>query len=304
MIRAQNASKWYGMVVGINRVSLALEPGVTGLLGVNGAGKSTLLNLMAGLLRPSSGSVTLGEEPIFANPDALRRIGYCPSPDRFYEEMKGAEFVAYLGSLSGIPAAEALRQARACCDEVALGEAVDYRIRRMSKGMRQKVKMAQALVHDPEVLLLDEPLNGMDPESRAQTIRLIRKWGEAGKCVVVSSHVLHEVEAMTSRIVLVHHGRILASGQVPEVREAISARPLQIFLRCRSARELATALVTWPSVKSLSFGTDERNLTVETTDAASFYAALGKLLAESELGIEILNPLDDNLAAVFQYLVA
>lgn len=304
MIVAQNASKWYGMVVGINRVNLALEPGVTGLLGVNGAGKSTLLNLMAGLLKPSSGSVSLGDEPIFANPAALGRIGYCPSPDRFYEEMKGEEFVAYMGRLSGIGAAESLRRARLCCEEVALGEAVSYRVRRMSKGMRQKVKMAQALVHDPEVLLLDEPLNGMDPESRAQTIRLIRRWGEAGKCVVVSSHVLHEVEAMTSRIVLVHHGRILAAGQVPEVREAISARPLQVFLRCRSARELALALVAWPSVKSLSFGADERNLTVETADAAAFYAALGTLLAQTDLGLEVLNPLDDNLAAVFQYLVA
>jgi ABC-2 type transport system ATP-binding protein len=304
VILAQNASKWYGMVVGINRVNLALEPGVTGLLGVNGAGKSTLLNLMAGLLKPSSGSVTLGGVPIFANPSALARIGYCPSPDRFYEEMKGEEFVAYLGRLSGLAAPDALRKARTCCEEVALGEAVGYKVRRMSKGMRQKVKMAQALVHDPEVLLLDEPLNGMDPESRAQTIRLIRRWGEAGKCVVVSSHVLHEVEAMTSRIVLVHHGRILASGQVPEVREAISARPLQVFLRCRSARELAVALVAWPSVKSLSFGADDRNLTVETADAAEFYSGLGKLLAEAELGLEILNPLDDNLAAVFQYLVA
>jgi ABC-2 type transport system ATP-binding protein len=304
VIRAQNASKWYGMVVGINRVTLALEPGVTGLLGVNGAGKSTLLNLMAGLLKPSSGTVTLGDGPIFANPHTLRRIGYCPSPDRFYEEMKGDEFVAYLGRLSGLGAAQALRRARQSCEEVALGEAVAYRIRRMSKGMRQKVKMAQALVHDPEVLLLDEPLNGMDPESRAQAIRLIRQWGDAGKCVVVSSHVLHEVEAMTSRIVLVHHGRILAAGQVPEVREAISARPLQVFLRCRSSRELATALVGWPSVTSLAFGADARNLTVETSDAAAFYSGLGRFLAENEMGLEILNPLDDNLAAVFQYLVA
>jgi ABC-2 type transport system ATP-binding protein len=304
VIQAQNASKWYGMVVGINRVNLGIEPGVTGLLGVNGAGKSTLLNLMAGLLTPSSGSVTLGGRPIFANPAALSRIGYCPSPDRFYEEMKGEEFVAYLGRLSGLGAAEALNRARRCCEEVALGDAVTYRIRRMSKGMRQKVKMAQALVHDPEVLLLDEPLNGMDPESRAQAIRLIRQWGEAGKSVVVSSHVLHEVEAMTSRIVLVHHGRILASGQVPEVREAISARPLRVFLRCRSARDLAAALVEWPSVTSLAFGSDARNLTVETSDAASFYARLGRFFADQEMGLEILNPLDDNLAAVFEYLVA
>ena len=303
MIRVESVSKWYGLVVGINRVSFSLEPGVTGLLGVNGAGKSTLLNLMAGLLKPSSGSVELDGQKIFANPQALKEIGYCPSPDRFYEDMTGEGFVTYMGRLSGIGAAEARSRALARCSEVALGEASSYKIRRMSKGMRQKVKMAQALVHDPKVLLLDEPLNGMDPESRAQTISFIKKWGEEGKCVVVSSHVLHEVEAMTSRILLVHHGRILASGQVPEVREAIAGRPLQVFIRCRSGREIAPELVGWPTVKSISFGADDRSITVEVTDAAAFYGRLGKLLASSEVGLEIINPLDDNLSAVFQYLV-
>jgi len=304
MIRVEHVSKWYGLVVGINRISLSIEPGVTGLLGVNGAGKSTLLNLMAGLLQPSTGAVTLGDAPIFANPVALREIGYCPSPDRFYEDMTGEEFVAYLARLSGIPRTEALERARRACDEVALGEFVSKRIRRMSKGMRQKVKMAQALVHDPDVLLLDEPLNGMDPQSRAQTIALIKKWGGEGKCVVVSSHVLHEVEAMTSNILLLHHGKILAKGEVPEVREAIQSRPLKVFIRSRDGREMASRMIAWPMVKSLAFGLDDRTLTAEVTDAGAFYESLGGLLAEEDLGLEILNPLDDNLAAVFEYLVA
>ncbi len=304
MITVRSASKWYGLVVGINRVSLALEPGVTGLLGVNGAGKSTLLNLMGGLLRPSSGEVALDGQPLFANPAALGRVGYCPSPDHFYEEMTGEAFVAYMGRLSGIPGAEALARAKVACAEVALGEDRLKRIRKMSKGMRQKVKMAQALVHDPEVLLLDEPLNGMDPQSRAQTIAFIRKWGERGKSVVVSSHVLHEVEAMTSRILLLHHGRVLASGEVPEVREAISSRPLKVFLRCAEARALGSLLVAWSTVVSLGFAADGRSLTVEVSDAGAFYEELGRLLAQRDLGLEILNPLDDNLAAVFQYLVA
>ena len=304
MIRVESASKWYGIVVGINRVSLTLEPGVTGLLGVNGAGKSTLLNLMGGLLQPSSGSVNLDGLEIFANPAALKDIGYCPSPDHFYEEMTGEGFVAYMGRLSGLSAAEALERARLCCAEVALLDDAKKRIRKMSKGMRQKVKMAQALVHDPTVLLLDEPLNGMDPQSRAQTIGFIRKWGEEGKCVVVSSHVLHEVEAMTSRILLLHHGRVLASGEVPEVREALASRPLKVFLRCADGRALGAALVSWPTVASLTFAPDGRGVTAEVTDAGAFYAALGKFLAERDLGLEILNPLDDNLAAVFQYLVA
>ncbi|MEJ2368622.1 MAG: ABC transporter ATP-binding protein [Acidobacteriota bacterium] len=304
MIRVENVSKWYGIVVGINRVSLALEPGVTGLLGVNGAGKSTLLNLMGGLLKPSTGKITLDGARIFGNPEALRKLGYCPSIDKFYEELTGEAFVAYMGRLSGLPAREARRRASEALEEVALGGEGRKKIRRMSKGMRQKVKMAQALVHDPAVLLLDEPLNGMDPPSRAQTIKMIRKWGNEGKCVVVSSHVLHEVEAMTSRILLLHHGRVLASGEVPEVREAIASRPLKVFLRCGDGRDLGASLIAWPMVKSLEFGEDARNLTVEVTDAGAFYAELGKLLAGRDFDLEILNPLDDNLAAVFQYLVA
>lgn len=304
MIRAHGVSKWYGLVVGVNRVSLQLEPGVTGLLGVNGAGKSTLLHLLGGLLRPTSGSVTLEGRPVFGNPRALRKIGSCPAADRFWEEMRGVEFVAFLGELSGLGRAEALRRAERACDEVALGEERGQRISSMSKGMRQKVKMAQALVHDPEVLLLDEPLNGLDPPSRAQTVAAIRRWGESGKCVLVSSHLLHEVEAMTSRILLLHYGQVLASGEVPQVRQAIASRPLKVFLRCVEARGLASAMISWRSVASVSFGGDGRNLTVEVADAHDFRERLMVLLAEREVGLEVLNPLDDNLAAVFSYLVA
>ncbi len=304
MIRVENVSKWYGLVVGVNRISLTIEPGVTGLLGVNGAGKSTLLNLMAGLLRPSSGSVDLDGKPLFANPEALKCLGYCPSPDHFYEDVSGLEFVAYLGRLSGLTPAKARERARAACDEVALGEEASKRVRSMSKGMRQKVKMAQALVHDPPVLLLDEPLNGMDPPSRAQAIAAIRRWGEQGKCVLVSSHMLHEVEAMTSRILLLHHGKLLASGEVPQVRQAIASRPMHVFVRCADARALASDLIGWPCVQSVSFGSEGKTLTAEVTDMGDFRLRLGDIMAERELGLEILNPLDDNLSAVFSYLVA
>jgi ABC-2 type transport system ATP-binding protein len=181
---------------------------------------------------------------------------------------------------------------------------VRKRIRAMSKGMRQKVKLAQALVHDPEVLLLDEPLNGMDPPSRAQTIEAIRRWGESGKHVLVSSHMLHEVEAMTSRILLVHHGKLLASGEVPQVRQAIASRPMRIFLQCADNRLLASQLLAWPSVTSVALGPDDRNLTVEVRDVGDFRTRLTQLLADRDVGFEILNPLDDNLAAVFSYLVA
>ena len=304
MIRVANVSKWYGLVVGVNRISLDLEPGVTGLLGVNGAGKSTLLNLMAGLLKPSAGEVALDGRPLFANPEALRHVGYCPSPDHFYEDVTGLEFVAYLGRLSGLAPGEARERAERACAEVALGPEAGKKIRSMSKGMRQKVKMAQALVHDPKVLLLDEPLNGMDPPSRAQSMEAIRRWGEAGKCVLVSSHLLHEVEAVTSRILLLHHGKLLASGEVPQVREAIASRPMRIYVRCADARGLASQVMAWPSVRSLNFSPDGKGLTLEVLDLGEFRKALAAVLSERELGIEILNPLDDNLAAVFSYLVA
>lgn len=304
MIRVANVSKWYGLVVGVNRISLDLEPGVTGLLGVNGAGKSTLLNLMAGLLEPSSGEVLLDGAPLFANPEALRHVGYCPSPDHFYEDVTGLEFVAYLGRLSGLSPREAAERAETACAEVALGPEAGKKIRSMSKGMRQKVKMAQALVHDPKVLLLDEPLDGMDPPSRAQSMEAIRRWGEAGKCVLVSSHLLHEVEAVTSRILLLHHGKLLASGEVPQVREAIASRPMRIYVRCADARELAAQVMAWPSVRSLEFAPDGKGLTLEVLDLGEFRRALAAVLAEREMGIELLNPLDDNLAAVFSYLVA
>jgi len=303
MISLMEVSRWYGMVLGLNRVSLDLESGVTGLLGVNGAGKSTLLNICAGLLLPSTGSVTLGGKSIFANPEALRLLGYCPSVDHFYEEMTGLDFVAYLARLSGYSQDEAMERAVRTCREVSLVEEAHYRMCRMSKGMRQKVKIAQALVHDPDVVLLDEPLNGMDPRSRVQTIELIRKLGEAGKHILVSSHVLHEVEAMTSRILLLDRGRILASGEVLEVREAIHSRPLRIFLRCADARLMGAELSAWPCVLSVSFSPDGRGITLEVSEAGRFYRDLTALLSKRDLGIEIINPLDDNLAAVFEYLV-
>ncbi len=304
MIKVDTVSKWYGMVVGVNRLAVELEKGVTGLLGANGAGKSTLLNLMAGLLKPSSGSVTMGGEDLFANPKALRHIGYCPSSNNLYEGLTGVEFVAYMGRLSGLLKTEAEKRAARALEDVAMGTGAKKRIHTMSKGMRQKVKMAQAMVHDPEVILLDEPLNGMDPEARARTIKLIRRWGKEGRYVLVSSHLLHEVEAMTSRILLLNHGKLLASGRVSQVRQAIAGRPMRIFLRVSNGRAMAERLIGWNCVHSLVFEAEERNLTVEVTDTADFQRRLTALLAEGDAGLEILNPLDDNLSAVFSYLVA
>ena len=202
IIAAEHLSKWYGQVIGLNDVTLTVPPGITGLLGPNGAGKSTLMKLMTGQLKPSQGTITVLGEPIWGNPALYFRIGFCPEQEAFYERMTGLEWVSALVRLNGVDEAEAGRLARHALELVELTGAADKKIGAYSKGMRQRVKMAQALVHVPELIVLDEPLSGMDPIVRRKTIRMIKDWGRQGKSVVVSSHILHEIEAMTANILL------------------------------------------------------------------------------------------------------
>jgi len=212
IVAAEHLSKWYGQVIGLNDVTLTVPPGVTGLLGPNGAGKSTFMKIMTGQLKPSQGTITVFGEPIWGNPALYSRIGFCPEQDAFYDRMTGLEWVAALVRLNGVGEAEAGRLARRALELVELTDAADKKIGAYSKGMRQRVKMAQALVHDPELIVLDEPLSGMDPIVRRKTIRMIRDWGRQGKSIIVSSHILHEIEAMTANILLISQGRILAEG--------------------------------------------------------------------------------------------
>ena len=214
LIQAEHLSKWYGQVNGLNDVSAVIPRGITGLLGPNGAGKSTFMKLMTGQIKPSQGSIRVFGEPIWGNPAIYARIGFCPEQDAFYDRMTGLEWVSALVRLNGLGDAEADQAARAALDKVDLIGAADKKIGAYSKGMRQRVKLAQALVHDPELLILDEPLTGMDPLMRRKTIRLIKDWARAGKHIIVSSHILHEVESMTSNILLINNGRIVAEGNV------------------------------------------------------------------------------------------
>jgi len=209
-IATEHLSKWYGQVSGLNDVTVTVPPGITGLLGPNGAGKSTFMKLVTGQLKPSKGQVRVLGEPIWGNPGLYFRIGFCPEQDAFYERMTGLDWVTALVRLNGLSADEATAAARRALEAVDLMDAANKKIGAYSKGMRQRVKLAQAIVHDPELLILDEPLTGMDPLMRRRTIRLIKDWARAGKSVLVSSHVLHEIEAMTSNILLINNGRILA----------------------------------------------------------------------------------------------
>ena len=302
IVAASHVSKWYGQVIGLNDVTLTVPPGITGLLGPNGAGKSTFMKLITGQLKPSKGEIAVLGEPIWGNPGLYFRIGFCPEQDAFYERMTGLEWVSALVRLNGLDGTEAEATARRALDVVDLADAADKKIGAYSKGMRQRVKMAQALAHDPALLILDEPLAGMDPIARRKMIRLIRELGRAGKSVIVSSHILHEIESMTSNILLINQGRILAEGNVHQIRDLIDGHPHTVYIKADQTRALAREFLAFEDVLSLKF--EDQAVVVQTGRPDAFYARLTELAASGTLGTihEVTSP-DDNLQAVFQYLV-
>ena len=262
IISADHVSKWYGQVIGLNDVSVNVPPGVTGLLGPNGAGKSTFMKLITGQLQPSKGTVKVMGEPIWRNPKLYFHIGFCPEQDAFYDRMTGLEWVTALVRLNGLSEREADEAARRALTAVDLMDAAGKKIGAYSKGMRQRVKLAQAIVHDPDLLILDEPLAGMDPLARRRTIRLIREWARAGKSILVSSHILHEIESMTANILLINNGRILAEGDVHHIRDLIDEHPHTVYVRAQDPRGLARQFLARDDVRSLKF--EENAVVVET----------------------------------------
>jgi len=303
-IATEHLSKWYGQVSGLNDVSVSIPPGITGLLGPNGAGKSTFMKLITGQLRPSKGQVLVLGEPIWDNAALYQRIGFCPEQDAFYDRMTGREWVTALVRLNGVTETEAAAMAVRAIENVELSDAADKKIGAYSKGMRQRIKMAQALAHNPELLILDEPLSGMDPIARRKAIRMIKDWGRAGKSVIVSSHILHEIESMTANILLINNGRILAEGDVHQIRELIDEHPHTIYVRADDPRRLAREFLSDAAedVRSLRF--ESGAVVVETGKPDAFYALVTRMAASGDFGTidEVTSP-DDNLQAVFQYLV-
>ena len=296
------ASRWYGQVIALNDVSVAVPPGVTGLLGPNGAGKSTFLKLAAGQLAPSQGEVLLLGRPAWGSPEVFHRAGLCPEADAFWPGMTGLQFLLALLRLTGYDEVECRSRAEGALREMDLLDAKDRKIGAYSKGMRQRVKLAQALAHDPEVLLLDEPLTGLDPMNRRRVIDLVKRFGREGRTVVVSSHVLHEVEAMTRTVLLIHNGRILAEGDVREIRDLMDEHPHTVALRARDPRALAQSVVRSSSVVSLSFGPEGEWLTVQTARPDEFYDSLHE--AAIATGVTEMYSPDEDLESVFKYLVA
>ena len=302
-IEAVDLSKWYGEVIGVNKITVSIGPGVIGLLGPNGAGKTTLLNLMTGQLRPSQGRIAIRGRNPWGNSSVHRFLGYCPDVDSFYRGMNGLEFLKAMLRLSGFSGNAARRRAMAALETVGLTEQATKKIGAYSKGMRQRLKLAQSIAHDPEIIILDEPLNGMDPLGRKQSIDLIRDFGRQGKTVVVSSHILHEIEAMTNTVVVMNNGKILAEGNVHDVRELLDQYPRKVCIACDKPRQLSAKLIACEDVVSVRLEKESQELLIETIKPDLFFTRLPDVILSETIDVESLTSPDDNVEAVFKYLV-
>ena len=303
VLETRSLSKWYGNVLGLSDVTLGIEPGITGLLGPNGAGKSTFMKLLTGQLKPNIGSVSVLGRPIWNENSLFAKIGFCPEADAFYEEISGYEFLTGLLSFYGFEASDVGARAARALDIVELTGDKDRKIRGYSRGMRQRIKFAQAIAHDPEIIILDEPLSGLDPLGKRKLIRLIKDYRDQGRTILVSSHVLPEIEAMTSRIILIHQGKILAQGDIHYIRDLIETHPHVISIKCGDARALGARFVNESYVLNLNFGPDGDSLVVETHKRDAFFLRLNSALLETGIRIDEITSPDDNLQAVFDYLV-
>ena len=302
-IESIKLSKWYGQVIGVNNLNCSVEPGITGLLGPNGAGKTTLIRLMTGQLRPSKGSVRINGEEVWNNHRLFKNIGYAPEKDAFWSHMTGEEFVYSLTRMYGFDHDQASAMTKKAIETVEMTESKDKKIAGYSRGMRQRIKIAQAISTDPDILILDEPLNGMDPIGRRSVIDLIRKMGKMEKIVVVSSHILHEIEEMTDTIILMSHGRVLAQGNIYEIRELIDTHPLKVVIRCSNVDVLTAKLMEYEDVKSVQFDREQNQLMVETVKPSEFHKRIPELALKNNISIYSLYSPDENLEAVFSYLV-
>ncbi len=303
ILKAEKLSKWYGNILGISDINLEIGSGITGLLGPNGAGKSTFLKIAAGQLKPKIGTLTVFGETVFGNPRLFRRIGFCPEHDSAYSEMSGWNFILLLARLHGFSGDAATQKSAKALETVGLLESKDRPIKGYSFGMRQRLRLASSILHEPELLMLDEPLRGIDPVWRIRIIQLIKDYGRQGRTVIVSSHILPEIEAMTSEIILIHQGKIFAKGDIHRIRGLIDSHPHQVSIRCPQPRQLAARLIGSDFIHSVEFTADGRGLTVETGQRDLFFSSLMRLIADAGVQVEEITSPDDNLQAVFDYLI-
>ena len=298
----ESVSKWYGEVIGVNDVSLAIDGGVTGVLGPNGAGKSTMFKLLLGRLKPNQGSVRLfGIDP-WESTAPFRRVGYVSETEPLYEWMTGLDFVSTMARLHGMTREEATDRAEHVLDFVGLSDVRHKEVGKYSKGMRQRVKIAHALVHDPDLIILDEPLHGCDPLARTSIMSVIRELGNRGKTVIVSSHILEEIERITEQIVILHNGRLLALGNLHAIRGLLDKHPHRIMIETESPRELAKAFISREPVYGVRFP-DKGYLEIQTSNLSAAHSILPQVIVDSGVKVRSVENPDDNLESLLGYLV-
>lgn len=298
-----DVSKFYGEILGVNRVSLAIPPGITSLVGPNGAGKSTMMNLMTGLLRPTRGRIDVLGIPTDRPEELFRKMGYCSQFDSFPRGLTGREFIKAFLQVSGFENKEADSLTVKALERVGLLDAADRRIGAYSKGMRQRVRLAQSIAHEPTVLILDEPLNGLDPMVRSETIALFRQLADEGMHLIISSHILHEVDMMSDRVVLLNNGYVVAEGAIHGMRDEMQEHPMQILIRCDRPSVLASRVFAQDHVVEARVHDDRGGLFVKTRDPDRFFLLLNEVVAEGIVNVETIAPVDDDLSAVYQYLI-
>jgi len=301
-IETHELSKWFGEVVALNNVSLQIPAGVIGLLGPNGAGKSTFIKLALGLYRPSRGKIRiLGEKPR-NNFHVLQKVGYCPEMDHFVEEISGYEFLYWLARYSGYDAKTARKQVERALERVSMIERMYDPITTYSKGMRQRIKVAQALLHDPQILFLDEPMNGLDPTAREELFELVISLGNERKTIVFSSHVLHEVERVTDTVILIYNGRVLAFGKIREIRDLIKNHPRTIVIETLEPKKVYQILSVDENISTVNF--DTQSLTIHTTDPNQTFKFINEIFLDGKVPIYSFRCADEDLQSVFQYLIS
>ena len=298
-----NVSKFYGEVLGVNRVSVSIEPGITGLVGPNGSGKTTLFNLATGLLRPSRGTVRVLGVPPRRPEELFPMVGYATQYDSFPPGVTGRSFVTSYLRLHGYSGAEARRLAEEAIARVGLEDAARRRVAGYSKGMRQRIRLAQATAHRPRVLLLDEPLNGLDPMARSEMIQLFRELAAEGLHVVVSSHILHEVDMISDTVVLLNNGYVVAEGDIRGVRSEMERHPMKILIRCDHPARLAARVFEEDRVVEARLAEDGRGVVVATRDADAFYLRLNRIVTEEGFTVEAVMPVDEDVQSVYRYLI-
>ena len=299
-IELSNVSRWYGNVVAVNDITMSIGPGVTGLLGPNGAGKSTILHMISGFLAPSKGTLTVGGKPSWLNPGIYKNLGLVPERDSVYAFLTGEQFVRATAKLHSLPDVEAATWH--AIDRVDMADAAGRKISTYSKGMRQRIKVAAALVHDPEILLLDEPFNGMDPRQRIHMMDLLAKLGTEGRVILFSSHILEEVERLSGTIQVMVAGRLAASGDFRAIRRLMTSRPHVFNVRSSDDRRLAAVLVGRPYTNAVEF--TGKGLQVRTSDFGAFCGQIAALTRDHGIALRELLPTDESLESVFGYLIS